>query len=753
MSRPDNVFPLPVDVEVWRSGSRSRRVLQREKRAANRALFLGQCQRALNQLRVSMARPPDAAAERISQLLQFQPACDDANAPASPQNAERHHIPAAVSNQNLNEQQRRSQAALLPLISDFVRRAGPSADELADRIRGVQRRAGPNSGAALLEDGTTAYSGPTPAAQRIIASAIALPSTPATARIGKFLPGGTLELGKMLADPPGSTRSDKLLRGRFNGDSEEQPKLYQRMAAAGMLDWTTSPRCVNSLFAVGKPAPPGAPPVQRIIFDGRKCNRLFRAPPNPHLPAPDDFASLTPTSPGPVYAGTIDLSNFFHALLMPAAFRPFFCLPAIDPKAMGAVVPLHLRSAKRVWPMLRTVPMGWSWSVYLVQLWHVNFACRAAGLDRSALIAPGNDTRIDRVRRAHYIDDSPFFGHDEAAVTADMRRYIAAAERERVPVNPDKVVWPTADGAKVLGMLFDGVRRTIGVSPQKLVALCIETRRLLSQKQCTGRELEVLMGHWTWACLVRRPSLSVFSSVYHFIRSAGPVRFVIWNSVRRELHAAMGLVPLLTASLDAAPQRFVVASDASTVGLGVVVAEPPRAAPLCTAPDAADIAALPRDAEGASASDPDPAALTTVSRLACPRCTHSGRRVTPEQLQWRTVVAAPWRRDDGEHINELEVRAATTALRWASAQPTTPGTRLTLVVDSSVAAYAIRKGRSSSHALLRRLRVFAAHALAFRVYVDTRWVRSDRNPADGPSRLLVKPVVGPVRHNRHASSD
>src|SRR6185437_3450717 len=138
---------------------------------------------------------------------------------------------------------------------------------------------------------SAAYSDATPAAQRIVASAIALPSTPATARIGKFLPGGTLELGKMLADPPGSTRSDKLLRGRFNGDSEEQPKLYRRMAAAGMLDWTTSPRCVNSLFAVGKPAPPDAPPVQRIIFDGRKCNRLFRVPPNPHLPAPDDFAA------------------------------------------------------------------------------------------------------------------------------------------------------------------------------------------------------------------------------------------------------------------------------------------------------------------------------------------------------------------------------------------------------------------------------------------------------------------------------
>jgi hypothetical protein len=749
MSRPDNVFPLPVNTDVWRSGSRSRRVLQREKRAANRALFLGQCQRALNQLRVSMARAPNAVADQINQLLHPQSAQDAA--PAPPQNAERHHIPAAFSNQKVNGQQRQSQAALLPLISEFVRRAGPSADELADRIRGVQRRAGPDSGAAFLEDGTAAYCGPTPAAQRIVASAIALPSTPATARIGKFLPGGTLELGKMLADPPGSTRSDKLLRGRFNGDSEEQPKLYRRMAAAGMLDWTTSPRCVNSLFAVGKPTAPDAPPVQRIIFDGRKCNRLFRIPPNPHLPAPDDFAALTPASSGPIYAGTIDLSNFFHALLMPAAFRPFFCLPAIDPKVMGSVVPLHLRGAKRVWPMLRTVPMGWSWSVYLVQLWHVNFACRAAGLDRSALIAAGNDTRLNRVRRAHYIDDSPFFGHDKAAVTAEMRQYIAAAERERVPVNPDKVVWPTADGLKVLGMLFDGVRHTIGVSPQKLVALCIETRRLLSQKQCTGRELEVLMGHWTWACLVRRPSLSVFTSVYHFIRSAGPVRFVIWNSVRRELHTAMGLAPLLTASLDAVQFRTVVASDASTVGLGVVVAEPPRGVPLCTAPDARDVAGLPRSAEDESVADP--AALTAVSRRACPRCTHSGRRVAPEELQWRTVVASQWKRDDGEHINGLEVRAATTALRWAAAQPAAPGSRLTLVVDSSVAAYAIRKGRSSSHALLRRLRVLAAHALAFCVSLDVRWVRSDRNPADGPSRLLVKPVVGPVQHNRHANRD
>jgi hypothetical protein len=103
--------------------------------------------------------------------------------------------------------------------------------------------------------------------------------------------------------------------------------------------------------------------------------------------------------------------------------------------------------------------------------------------------------------------------------------------------------------------------------------------------------------------------------------------------------------------------------------------------------------------------------------------------------QWKSVIASPWKVK--EHINSYELRASSTALRWILSHPNTIGTRVTLISDSQVAVGCITKGRSSSHVLLRRLRSISAHVLASNVTLYTRWVPSEMNPADEPSRRFA----------------
>lgn len=106
--------------------------------------------------------------------------------------------------------------------------------------------------------------------------------------------------------------------------------------------------------------------------------------------------------------------------------------------------------------------------------------------------------------------------------------------------------------------------------------------------------------------------------------------------------------------------------------------------------------------------------------------------LTAESVNWRVIVAGQFTRP--EHINALELRAVSTALRWVLKSPDSCRHRLMLLSDSQVAIGALTKGRSSAHALLCRVRPINAMLLAAGIQLFCRWIPSASNPADEPSR-------------------
>lgn len=303
------------------------------------------------------------------------------------------------------------------------------------------------------------------------------------------------------------------------------------------------------------------------------------------------------------------------------------------------------------------------------------------------------------MRHQVYIDDLLLFGYDAAELGRAQDAYIDAMRRLGFVIKASKVVRPSADGVPCLGLEVHGRDRTVGLSVAKLDALRADTRRLLAVGQCTGTDLAHIVGRWTWAALVCRPALSVFNSVYRFIESARGRRFFVWRSAARELMLMMDLSPLMFVETSVGWFDRVVATDASTEGMGVV------AAPL-------DEVAAPR-----VVSADDTAALAARS-------------------EWRTIISSRWRRP--EHINVLEARALTTAVRWVLSFPGSTNRRLLVLCDSQVVVGAATKGRSSSQPILRRLRYLAAHVLAAGLRITLRWVASAHNPADGPSRNFAR---------------
>ena len=95
-------------------------------------------------------------------------------------------------------------------------------------------------------------------------------------------------------------------------------------------------------------------------------------------------------------------------------------------------------------------------------------------------------------------------------------------------------------------------------------------------------------------------------------------------------------------------------------------------------------------------------------------------------------MAGTWSRE--EHNNVLEARGVVNVLRHLSRASTVWNKRVLIFTDSLVTLGALSKGRSSARQLLRVCRQAAAVQLGCRIRIYLRWVPSERNLADGPSR-------------------
>eukprot|EP00959_Pyramimonas_sp_CCMP1952_P027109 569435-Pyramimonas_sp.AAC.1 len=104
---------------------------------------------------------------------------------------------------------------------------------------------------------------------------------------------------------------------------------------------------------------------------------------------------------------------------------------------------------------------------------------------------------------------------------------------------------------------------------------------------------------------------------------------------------------------------------------------------------------------------------------------------------WRTVSAAHWRQR--ESMPMLEARSVLWALKHQLRRLHNHGRRLLFIVDAMSVALMMSKGRSSVKGMNRVRRQRGANCLASGVSASVRWVTSEDNPADEPSRLFQPP--------------
>lgn len=537
----------------------------------------------------------------------------------------------------------------------------------------------------------------------LVADRVALPSVAGAVRLLDVLPP---QLAALYAGPSSCLRppDPSLPRPRPHvfASHKEYVKLVRRMIVAGMVAFTTTPVVINGLFGV--PKPDGN---IRLVIDGRPCNSVFIEPPHVQLPTPDLLPRLMVPSGKTLWVAKSDLADFFYRFRMPDWMQPYFALPGILANELGDEY-VRRFGAVVIYPCLTVLAMGWSHSVLVAQTAHEHLLDTRTRLRSADRITSTSDLHVDRLRHMVYIDDLILLSTDKSDVTSAQEEYIAAAGSANLPTKPSKVIRPSCDGVDCLGIELNGREHTVAPRADKLHRLRLDTVSVLRRGTCSGRDMAQLVGRWTWLMLVTRPALACFSSVYRFIQSAGRRIFNLWPTVARELWAVARLSPLFVTSLSAPWYSHVMATDACLSGTGVVAAPVP-----------VSVVTLAARISGSGSLAPKTVVDESLDRLLV-------------QRPWTTLVSAPWARE--EHINQLELLSVSVALRRVLSTPSSIRRRLLVLSDSQVAVGALSKGRSSSHNLLRRIRPLSALLLGSGLQLHLRWIPSDYNPADGPSR-------------------
>ena len=567
-------------------------------------------------------------------------------------------------------------------------------------------------------------------------------------------------------------------------DPKEYAEIVKRLLSAKMAELTAE-RAAHPLgmFAVWKEVDK----IQRLIIDGRPVNEYFTNPPF-EFTSGEDLSRLQVQLGYLLQVAKCDLSDFFHCCEATDALKKYFGLkgvPAALLREVGVEVPPDcIDSRGYTYPRLTTLPMGFGPSPGIAQAAHeaVLYGEDGAGSEQARQLAPvvrsaarWSGQRVPDVDspeasapHALVIDDLLLFRQvllrcveetDADMDTATERATLPDSETIAQAAAPATQGGACASGAaggvalasvlaryEQVGLRtkpskvrdYDAVQDLLGYtldhnvlrgSCSRYAAIRAEVLRITRCGWARPREVERLVGKITHWLLLHRPSLALLNAVYAFCHTDSPERpRRLWPSVRQELLDAVAVMPLVRSDLSRPVSEHLIQTDACDTGAAVVYTNTVAHAAL------RQECARPR-----RTLRPPEAPIerwSTAADLAA-RFTAS---VDP--ADWRVAVRCAYSAESrvrSAHINEKEAGALVLAVRWAARSRMTRRCRIVVQSDSAAAVCALRKGRSSRPGMRRQCRKIAALTLAHGITAEFRWVATDRNMADQPSRGLAAP--------------
>ena len=553
--------------------------------------------------------------------------------------------------------------------------------------------------------------------------------------VGLLFPHGTVQAP--------SRRRD---REKHFGD---RVSLTLRMLRSGKLVLSQSAEASADTFVVGKP---GGERL-REIWNGAIISEAALPPPKPPLQAcPASLTTLEASADRPLWMTTRDGKVFFDQLKVPDGLRRHLGRPVIsiadlvDPppcESGGRVETGMTQSELESWivdgplvcgcqdlvPLNNTFPMGFAWSSFVAQSVMVK-CCVRSGFKSSQLLSSERALVQDSLPVVAVATDDinlfERFSIPERRAAGNQRsplsRLDATWEDLGIQGHPEKATERLQNG-KVLGIqLRDGTR--LQARGDRVWNLLEASGELSSSRRATPLHISGLCGHLHWQNLLNRPLFSCLHSVYEFAQAEPQQqeRFVS-GSVLSEVLLNVSLFALWSADLTKPWWSFIAATDASPAyGYG-----------LCVAP----CSPLQTREVGAFAAD-----SSAVIRLADCADGEEVPRAGPELRlnlgmdDFEPVFAV--RATAIAHAGQMELEAVKLAVLRLTRSPRNHAHRGVLLVDAQAVGHALRKGRSSAASFRFGIAAVAALSLAADIKLSYPYLPSESNPADYPSRGLVR---------------
>eukprot|EP00971_Amphidinium_carterae_P214978 4266242-Amphidinium_carterae.1 len=459
---------------------------------------------------------------------------------------------------------------------------------------------------------------------------------------------------------------------------------------------------------------------------------------------------------GELQVTTEDCSDYFYMLLMPHHLHPHtaigWCLYGDQIKEHQLACDLSLAEiagAPSFAAVLRVVPMGDRKAMEIAQAVHQYVHLKANTLAAQCQMTHGWALPGQPALWGSYCDDLALIdlvhhglggqcaAHRVLAESADRLERVKARYAEvhlRLKLEKEKI---NMKEATVWGACLSSARREIRGDLVKMKALVFLTARTLKAHRISTHAIQKLVGFWVHHCLFQRAALCVLQETYRWLEEGAQQPHalrVLPGYVRQELQGFIVLYPLIRSDLSSCISPEIYATDA-TMEIGAVTKA------QCSPEDA--VLAWSRRSKHLSHG----VAILEAQQLY--RLEREERRdsIWEEliaKLHFRLVTKYRFRTD--AHINVKELLAARTALRHAVRSRVLWHTRVIIAVDSQVAVWCMKRGRSSSRALNQILQTMLGDVVCTGVRMVPVWVATEVNPADAPTRRrrIPPPQVPPT---------
>ena len=364
---------------------------------------------------------------------------------------------------------------------------------------------------------------------------------------------------------------DEVLRG----DMDLYAEYFADLTVAGMVRWDLQPKDRLAPFFVFKEEDGDS---LRALFDARPPNTKFRDPPKTRLLTAEGLAKLEVELADVLLASGYDLRNYYHFLLVPEWMAELFGLPECDLsriqyhlnlKGSGIEIPMKYADSKgRISGCIQSLPMGFSWAVFLAQLVHEHLVKGAVPelpimSDHVAITTPHSTLLAGETSKAIvYIDDGGCIGIDKLQIDNHTAAIIGAIESVGLESHAGKYHSAQPNWVKI-GVTVDGCRGVLRGKASRRWRLDVGTRGLLMRPKVRSSEVAHIVGHYNQYFLVRRCLLSCFHYVYEFIQNDTGTRRVLPFEVREELQLARMLLPLAFSHLKAPYSGVFYTTDSS----------------------------------------------------------------------------------------------------------------------------------------------------------------------------------------------